>query len=394
MFNYPINIYNKFIESKTTKMELNNIGVGFKLTQDEINKIRKVLSKTTGELSQFKSSLIKFDPDIHNIFSFNSKKMDYFGRQTDKTKHKWGQMKLFVGLLEFLTLFYDSEKYQDPKLVYVGAAPGQGITLIVDMFQKFKFYLYDSQAFDKKLVEKAEAPESRVTLYQRYFEEADAEYWATQKDVFFVSDIRSLGYNVEMGRVTQKGEEIVWGDMQLQESWVKKIKPAWSQLKFRPPYYDEITKKMFEGYTFSYLSGIIFYQSFAGASSSETRLVVNGERIVSAKYDYRNYEKVVMYHNSIIRELEFTKFYSPLSIEDKILEIRNRGIIPNWDITKFLWLIKVYLTKVGKLATEQLVLNIIYKIDSFLIERGILTRESKGFAHQKKLGLAEIAKIV
>jgi len=370
----------------------NNIGFGFKRSREEIRKIKDLIEQTTGDLEQFACQTIKFDPDIHATLRFSARKLNYFSRQTDKTQQNWGQMKLFMCLLEFLTLFYKESKHPNPKLVYVGAAPGQGITLIADMFPKFEFHLYDSQPFDAKLIEKSKMSGSKITIYQRYFEDADVQEFAGQESVFFMSDIRSLGYNVETNLVTKAGEELVWGDMQLQESWVEAIKPEWAQLKFRPPYYDEITKKMFNGESFEYLSGLIFYQSFVKPSSSETRLVINGKRLAKMSYNFKDYEKIIMYHNTIVREMEFTKFYNPISGLDVVLEDRETGILPNWDITKALWLIKTYLIKVGIQPTEDIVLGLMYKIDDYLIERGGALRETRGLKMKKSIGLKELAK--
>lgn len=370
-----------------------NIGFGFKRTQDDINKTKEFLSKTAGELtSKFRTDTISFDPEIHVSLKQGARKLDYFSRQTDKKQQNWGQMKLYLCLLEFLTLFYRPKDHPEPKLVYVGAAPGQGISLVADMFPDVRFYLYDSQPFDEKLVEKSKETDSKIEIFQRYFTEEDVERFANESNVFFMSDIRSLGYNVEAGVVTKEGEELVWGDMKLQESWVKNIKPEWAQLKFRPPYYDAITVEMFGGDTFEYLSGIIFYQSFVKPSSSETRLVVNGKRLAMKSYNFKEYEKNIMYHNAIVRDPDFTRFKSPVS--DGVLEIRERGIVPNWDITKALWLIKQYLLKIGATPTEAIVLNLMYKIDAYLIERGGAVRETRGLKTKKDIGLAELAKAI
>lgn len=369
----------------------NNIGFGFRRSPDEINTIKDYISQVSGDLSKYVGNIVQFDPEIHLTMKPSSRKMNYFNRHNDKTQQNWGQMKLFVCLFEFLTLFYKEKQHQNPKLVYVGAAPGQGIPLIADIFPAFEFHLYDSQPFDEKLVERSNETGSRIKIYQRYFEDQDSETFAEQESVFLISDIRSLGYNINLDIVSRELEELVWNDMKLQESWVEKIRPEWAQLKFRLPYYNEVTTKMFGGETVEYLSGLIFYQSFVKPSSSETRLVVNGKRLAKTTYNFNEYEKVCMFHNSIVREMEFTRFLNPISGK-KMLEIPERGIIPNWDITKTLWLFKTYLLKIGIKPTEELVLNLMYKVESQLIERGEVLRETRGYKKKKLIGLNQLAK--
>lgn len=369
---------------------MQNIGYGFRLSQDDTARTRSRLTSSSGEIGTAFSQVVKtFDPKIHLTLRFGSKKMDYINKKTDKLQQNWGQIKLFSCLMDFLTLYYKESVHHNPKLVYVGAAPGQSIPLIMDMFPKFKFVLYDSQPFDELVIERA-IDTDRVEINQRYFNDQDVERFSKEPDIFFMSDIRSLMYNVKPDVISRELEELVWGDMQLQQDWVTRIKPVWSHLKFRPPYYSKITLDMFGGNKFEYLAGTIFYQNFVKPTSSETRLVVSGNNLGKIEYDFEEYEKTVMYHNAIVRNIDLTKFYSPMD-PGKILNIPEQGFLPNWDVTKFLWLVKTYLIKIGREPTEQLVIRIVKKIESHLIERAKVARDVLGIKKNRVIGFREMA---
>lgn len=370
-----------------------SIGYGIQMSEDEI-RIARTSDETSRNLVQ--ETHIEFNEAIHLTINPNSKKIGYIARE-EKTTSNWGQMKLFVCALELLTLYYDPKKHPNPKLVYVGAAPGRNLPLIIDMFPNFSHEYYDSQPFDPALIAKAELPGSRITLHSRYFEDSDearlADLQSTKENsIFFMSDIRTLTYHADTSKVNEEAEDLVWGDMQLQEKWVKAIKPSWSQLKFRLPYYDELTVEAHGGPTVSYLAGVPFFQAFVKPRSSETRLVIDGSNLQTVEYNFKTYEEMCMYHNAQTRDVEKTKFYNPLIPgSQSFLVDADRGITPEWDIVKTLWLLRRYTSRIGTAADPELVLATLEYIDEYIRERAMLDRDAKGYAI-KDVGIAAIRK--
>ena len=71
-------------------------------------------------------------------------RLKYKTRKSEvKTTVHWGQRKLALALIEFLTLYWDIRKVSEPKVVYAGAAPGINIEIVSDLFPLIKFHLYD-----------------------------------------------------------------------------------------------------------------------------------------------------------------------------------------------------------------------------------------------------------
>src|SRR3989304_7495287 len=73
----------------------------------------------------------------------NDPEAPYMGGLTKTTVH-WGQRKLSMALIQFLTIFWEIEKIPNPILLYIGAAPGYNIEFIMkNLFPNFTSYLYD-----------------------------------------------------------------------------------------------------------------------------------------------------------------------------------------------------------------------------------------------------------
>lgn len=225
-------------------------------------------------------------PITRGSFLLPTKSLPYVvGNEWNRPHRKNGQMKLFCNEL-MLFLFYG---LLDTPLtvVYAGAAPGHHFEASVRLFPKIKWHLYD----DREIMIK----HPNVTIHEQLFDVKEAEYWATQPDVVFFSDIRSVGHKDSEGYYI---EGSVKDDMEAQQQWVEIMRPQLACLKFRLPY--------IAGYrpntTVSYLPGELFVQVFAGATSTEARLVVTpqdyGKRQI---YDAAEIENRFFYHNNVTR---------------------------------------------------------------------------------------------
>lgn len=208
-----------------------------------------------------------------------------------KTVVKWGQLKLILSEIQALTTFWDPAQVPNLTVVYAGAAPGHHFTLLSEMFPTVEWHLYDPSPFHG--VEQG----GKIHLYNQYFTDGDATRWSGRNDVFFFSDIRTVSHLTTTGEGVEKG---ISGDMEMQQRWVQIMDPYQAHLKLRMPYLE--TGQMAN---INYLAGHIMFQSFNGPTSTETRLVpVRDEsgRYYQAKYDLREYEDRLFYHNAVIRE--------------------------------------------------------------------------------------------
>jgi len=106
----------------------------------------------------------------------------------------------------------------------------------------------------------------------------------------FVCDIRLGRDNFESG---------VMQDMELQKDWVRILEPCMSLLKFRMSY------NMKHGDKLMYLRGTLWYGIWAKEMSGESRLFVKKTDIPhKKKYDFKDYEETMFYHNKYTRAEE------------------------------------------------------------------------------------------
>ena len=207
----------------------------------------------------------------------------------EKTSISWGQRKLLLILISFLT--QHCSEVENPIIVYAGAAPGVNIGLVADLFPKITWHLYDPATFKVKTDTKR-----KIIVYNKIFTDENALYWSKKK-VIFISDIRTADYT-KTENLTQN-EEQIFGDMEMQKRWVEIIKPVKTQLKFRLNYTGDGRPDEME-----YLDGVLYKQPWAPQTSSETRLVLTSPDLKYKNYSCQKYEYQMFYHNVILREKE------------------------------------------------------------------------------------------
>ena len=111
------------------------------------------------------------------------------GAKKDRTSVAWGQRKLLLNTIQFISLYWDPEKNPIPILVYAGAAPGTSIFFLRKMFPKFIFHLYDTAPFDERLYN-----DDNIIIYNSYFTEDTAKSYSGRNDIYFLSDIRTVDH--------------------------------------------------------------------------------------------------------------------------------------------------------------------------------------------------------
>ena len=265
--------------------------------------------------------------------------MEYRRRTDDeKTSVSYGQRKLLLILVSFLSKYAEQYKGKNTIILYVGAAPAIGIGIATKLFPGFCWHLYDPARFAIKTDVK-----NNVFVYQKYFDDDTAKYWQSRRekgeDIIFISDIRTADYT--KAKDLNENEDQIEVDMQMQRRWVEMIQPNVSQLKFRLSYTLDGRKNDYE-----YFDGLVYHQCWRPQTSTETRLVFSS--IKYKNYYCNKYEKQMFYHNAIVREKE--KF---LNEEADGIELTN-----DWDSACEISIWKDYLNYCGEEITKEKILKL------------------------------------
>jgi len=232
----------------------------------------------------------------------------------------WGQLKLMLSEIEFLTIVTTeyaklnkrSTSNRPIHMVYAGAAPGCHIPYLHKLFPHIYFHLYDINKFNLQ-------PTDHIKIYNQLFLDTDAKKWAKLTKKYYIvlcSDIRT----------EPATEKNVKENMNMQLNWWKIIQPELSIFKFRLPWQ--------AGYT-EYPDGDIYFQAFPGPTSTETRLVVK-KNAKLVKYDHSKYEEQCYYHNTVNR----CKWYPTILGE---LTLKKDSVDNCYDCASFIKIIENYL---------------------------------------------------
>ncbi|CAJ1440618.1 unnamed protein product, partial [Effrenium voratum] len=221
----------------------------------------------------------------------NAEERPYKSRKGEsKTVLHWGQRKLILAEIEFLSRYYSSARC----VVYAGAAPGTHIGFLAKMFPKLHFELVDCRPFSRKLEAEAKemeeaAGKERICMRQELFTNTLAKAYATREGVLFISDVRT-SKDDEFHPSQQAVEE----DMKLQMEWHCLMRPLASSFKFRLPWCAGTTR---------YLNGSIFLPVWGPETTTESRLFVEtggpeeaAEQLKT--YDNQKYERQMFYFNT------------------------------------------------------------------------------------------------
>lgn len=188
---------------------------------------KKYLTLTRNPHCQQSQKLLFLGKDSFSRYlDYNSgQKLSYRRRKGElKTVLHWGQRKLLMSEIEFLTDY----GRVDHKILYVGAAPGTHIRFLSDLFPDYYWHLYDPSNFVCKETDK-------IAITQAYFTDEVCKSFEGQK-LLFISDIRSVNFREE-SKSDQISDEAVKGDMRMQQEWHTALKPLKSMLKFRLSYF-------------------------------------------------------------------------------------------------------------------------------------------------------------
>jgi len=185
--------------------------------------------------------------------------------------------------------------------LYVGAAPGTHTAMLIEMYRKvlpnLSWCLVDPRDFDQKL-----RKYHNVVLINDFF--TDESYKLIKQKypehtIIYNCDIRA-------GGLTDERETQIWKDMQSQLRWHNQLKPFMTMLKIHFPYVN-CESDMSAG---EYLDAPMYFQAFAGQTSTEMRMVIEGRKQYSYKtynfidvqnklYTFNRYERLNLYKYGI-----------------------------------------------------------------------------------------------
>lgn len=240
--------------------------------------------------SDFKELLVR--AELSRMLARNAPRRPYRRRRDDlKTVVHWGQRKLLLSEIEFLT----KHGADCARIIYAGAAPGVHVPFLSSLFPHLKFILVDPGDFCKKLGEA-----KNVEVRQEFF---TAELAATLKEgelaagsgTLFISDVRTADFKI-MSR--EEVDSAIARDMAMQQEWVRLLQPRKAMLKFCLPYAAGKTE---------YLDGEIFLPVWGPPTTTETRLITDGAAVRA--YDHSEYEEQMFYFNTVTR---VKRYHTPL----------------------------------------------------------------------------------
>lgn len=272
------------------------------------------------------------------VISKGDPEMKYRLLDDGRSAVQWGQRKLALAIVQFLSEHWDNQVVPNPTLLYIGASPGTNIAYIMtNHFPDFTVHLYDSRPMKV-------TPTDKMVVHQELFTDDIAKQWSGRNDIFLVSDIRSVD---SYSNDPDTREEGIWADMLLQARVYGAVRPVRAQLKFRLPYYGEgIGKTRYH----EYLNGLVYRGIYTRPTSTETRLVPmeNSDGVSMILWDIKKYESQMFYHNVEIRQ--YQQFRNPLVDEDDPLAekpVDGNELTNDYDsiAESFVW--SNYLQKVG-----------------------------------------------
>jgi ubiquinone/menaquinone biosynthesis C-methylase UbiE len=234
-----------------------------------------------------------------------------YHRRTSEIKNviHWGQRKLLLTEIEFLTMYITNNTRVDLEtsiyVIYAGSAPGTHILYLAQLFPHVHFELYDPREFDNNLKNN-----KMIRTHVQYFTDETAKEWVSTdethryKEILLISDIRT-GDTETM--TPDEVENRVKIDHDWQRNWYYIMKPEMSMFKFRLLWNDE---------TVTYLNGDIHIQPYPPSTSTETRLIV-GKNANEIQYDNRKYEEQMFYFNNHMRVKEYNNILDGMPTSKK-----------------------------------------------------------------------------
>ena len=245
-------------------------------------------------LSGIKLPLKKYSSNEDYLLTPTSKEFQTLELRPDAKRIKWGERKLTLAIIQFLSRFWSTKTHSAIYIIYIASAPLTNIPFITKLFPNSRWTIYAK-------VKPRIKPNDRIWFTTELFTDNDTKFWTGRNDVFFISDHRThLDLSADQDIINKS----LTKDLEDQMRWHLLIKPVRSLLKFRLPYPKE---GIYPPPMYEYLNGWTFKQAFSSNLSPELRLVPFGED--KTKYDLLKHRRQISYFNLIIRTKQ--KYKSP-----------------------------------------------------------------------------------
>jgi|SRR3989344_5614 len=320
----------------------------------------------------------------------------------------WGQLKLFYTEFEFLELISQHIDLSTCLILYVGAADGSHLNLLLEFYPMINLLLYDPNEFKIK--------ESKNVIIKTgndgfFSDEKIPEVLniANGRKIVYISDIRLTDED------EYKRQKVIYNDMIIQQRWAITMSSEFMLFKFRMFYYKESPKEVdfidnsyvknefynkntiIEDKTdikfddMLYLFGKLYLQIYSPTRSGETRLYVSKIKYhkdakLYTKEEQNKYK--MTYYNNIKYESQLNYF----NVHDRNKQYKwghsdkmalyIPGMNVNYASACEYYLIYRYLKRFNLKKTFNEVLNVMIKIILFMnthYNNNLVICQSKAF---------------
>ena len=280
--------------------------------------------QNTQRLSLIMSVMCSEDPPV--ALDDSSPQTAYQRRKGEvKTTLHWGQRKLLMSEIDFLTRFgLPSDTSTTPTtytVVYAGAAPATHMPYISELFPEIHFVLVDPNPFD---IAKAE----NIEIINDYFSTALAKTLRarfSKSTVLFISDIRTADWKEQ---TQEEYLKFLNADNAAQAEWSEAIGATHSMLKFALPYGEGSSQ---------YLKGEVHLPVWGPQTTTECRLIVTHTDSDPISYDHTDHEERMFHFNTVTRTTTYSKHK----------DINGVGYDHRYDCTREIDILLAYVDKTG-----------------------------------------------
>lgn len=233
------------------------------------------------------------------------------------TVEHWGQRKLLLTEIEFLTKYGSDDNYL---VVYAGAAPGSHLNYLSTIFPGLDFDLFDEKEFCAKQTK-------NITIKSNKFTRSIAQkYVAINRKILFICNVRTFRYQAD-------GQDDINDDMENQLDWYRIIKPQAALLNFRLSRTPDKT---------SYLKGHLMIEPWASSKAAECRLMVKKDAKM-IDYDYQTFEANLYHFQNITRVMYYNH---------DVDSVKNAGLDHCYDCRTEIFILEKYLTEVQRVKSD------------------------------------------
>lgn len=215
---------------------------------------------------------------------------------------------------------------------------GDDVNIYMDEFYK------KSNNNNLKLIDKIFDDEDNIFVIQDYMtiklsnslkKEIDKYKKNNKCEILFLTDIRTSLLKVKNNQDSPSDLDILW-NYALQIIFIKILMPSWSMLKFRPPFFNdtkyEKTKKFIEKYNDTLKSKTSNYDSISNIYD----VAINDIIYVKKNYNLdmiNNYKKGIFKY--LKHEIIYTQTWAPSSSTETRLIIKGEDLLKNNNYVKY-----------------------------------------------------------